>query len=152
MTGYDSLTAHTRFAVPRIPNAKVKRRALVSRLDSGTDCALTMVTAAPGSGKSALLAEWATEVRSKVAWLSCDIDDADPVWFWRDVRAAIQHSWPSATVSVTDDVEQRDPRQLAIEIANALIDVDGGVLVIDDFHLAAPGPAAMIAFIDALPA
>ena len=152
MAGYDSLTAHTRFAVPRIPNAKVRRAALLTRLDTGTDCALTMVTAAPGSGKSALLAEWATELRSDVAWLSCDIDDADPGWFWGDVRAAIQHSWPGAGVSVADDVEQRDPRQLAIEIANALVDVDRGVIVIDDFHLAAPGPAAMIAFIDALPA
>jgi LuxR family maltose regulon positive regulatory protein len=152
MTGYDSLTAHTRFAVPRIPNAKVKRPALVTRLDTGTDCALTMVTAAPGSGKSALLAEWAAAPRSNVAWLSCDIDDADPAWFWRDVRAAIQHSWPNAAMNVTDDLARRDPRQLAIEIANALVDVDGGVIVIDDFHLAAPGPAPMIAFIDALPA
>src|SRR3954447_4728500 len=108
MTGYDSLTAHTRFAVPRIPNAKVKRRALVSRLDNGTEFPLTLVTAAPGSGKSALLAEWAAELRSNVAWLSCDIDDADPAWFWRDVRAAIQHSWAGASVNVTDDLEQRD--------------------------------------------
>src|SRR5688572_22580052 len=151
MAGYDSLTAHTRFAVPRIPNAKVRRPALLTRLDTGTDCALTMVTAAPGSGKSALLAEWATALRRDVAWLSCDIDDADPGWFWRDVRTAIQHSWPSAAVNVADDVEQRDPRQLAIEIANELVDLDRGVIVIDDFHLAAPGPAAMIAFIDALP-
>jgi LuxR family maltose regulon positive regulatory protein len=152
MAGFDSLTAHTRFAVPRIPNAKVRRPALLTRLDTGTECALTMVTAAPGSGKSALLAEWATELRGAVAWLSCDIDDADPGWFWRDVRAAIQHSWPGAAVSVGDDVDQRDPRRLAIEIANELVDVDRGVIVIDDFHLAAPGPAAMIAFIDALPA
>lgn len=150
--GFESLTAHTRFAVPRIPNAKVRRPALLTRLDTGTDCALTMVTAAPGSGKSALLAEWATELGPDVAWLSCDIDDADQGWFWRDVTAAIQHSWPSAALNVADAVEQRDPRQLAIEIANALVDVDRGVIVIDDFHLAAPGPAAMIAFVNALPA
>src|SRR5688572_13354377 len=112
MAGYDSLTAHTRFAVPRIPNAKVRRPALLARLDNGTDCALTMVTAAPGSGKSALLAEWATQFRRDVAWLSCDIDDADPGWFWRDVRAAIQHSWPDVPVSVANNVEQRDPRHL----------------------------------------
>src|SRR5215218_2127133 len=129
MAGYDSLTAHTRFAVPRIPNAKVRRPALLAQLDAGTDCALTMVTAAPGSGKSALLAEWARERQSDVAWLSCDVDDADPGWFWRDVRATIQQSWPAAAISVSDDSEQRDPRQLAIEIANALVAVDSGVLV-----------------------
>jgi LuxR family maltose regulon positive regulatory protein len=152
MAAYDSLTAHTRFAVPRIPNAKVRRPALLTRLDTGTDCALTMVTAAPGSGKSALLAEWATGLRGAVAWLSCDIDDADPGWFWRDVRAAIQRSWPGVAVNGADEVEQRDPRRIAIEIANELVDVERGVIVIDDFHLAAPGPAAMIAFVDALPA
>src|SRR5690242_13666710 len=127
MAGYDSLTAHTRFAVPRIPNARVKRRALVARLDTANDCALTMVTAAPGYGKSALLAEWAADLGSHVAWLSCDVDDADPGWFWRDVRAAIHHSWPHAGVNVTDDVAERDPRQLAIEIANALAEVERGV-------------------------
>ena len=152
MAGYDSLTAHTRFAVPRIPNAKVRRPALLTRLDTARDCVLTLVTAAPGSGKSALLAEWATQLRRDAAWLSCDIDDADPSWFWRDVRAAIEHAWPCAAVTVTDDVAEGDPRQLAIQIANALVDVGRGVIVIDDFHVAAPGPAAMIAFIDALPA
>lgn len=151
MVGHESLTAHTRFAVPHIPNATISRHALLNRLDTATH-RLTVVSAPPGSGKSALLADWANNLRSPLAWLSCDIDDADQAWFWRDVRAAIQHSWPDSALNDLDPVDQRDPRQLAIEIANALVSVRGGVIVIDDYHLAGPAPAAMIAFIDALPA
>jgi len=152
MVGHESLTAHTRFAVPQIPNATITRHALLDRLDTAVHHRLTVVSAPPGSGKSALLADWASNLRGTVAWLSCDIDDADQAWFWRDVRATIRHSWPDSALNDLDPVDQRDPRQLAIEIANALAGVGGGVIVIDDFHLAAPAPAAMIAFIDALPA
>jgi ATP/maltotriose-dependent transcriptional regulator MalT len=151
VSAHENLTAHTRFAVPHIPNATLIRHALMSRLDAGSDCALTLVAAAPGSGKSALLAQWVGTLPGPVAWLSCDIDDADPVWFWRDVRAAVRHSWLGAPLGEVELVEQREPRQLAIELANDLVDLDPGVIVVDDFHLAAPGPAAMIAFIDALP-
>ena len=93
MSEHDYLPAQTRFIVPRIPNAKIIRHALLARLDSGRDCALTLVAAAPGSGKSALLAQWARSLEGPVAWLSCDVDDADPAWFWRDVNAAIRHAW-----------------------------------------------------------
>jgi LuxR family maltose regulon positive regulatory protein len=46
-----------KFAVPRVPNATVRRDDLVDRLDAA-DCPLTLVVAAPGSGKTALLAQW----------------------------------------------------------------------------------------------
>jgi hypothetical protein len=39
MVRHDSLAAHTRFAVPRIPNATILRKDLPTRLETGSDCA-----------------------------------------------------------------------------------------------------------------
>ena len=48
--------------VPRIPNATVRRDALLARLHEAGECRLVLVTAAAGSGKSSLLAHWAGEL------------------------------------------------------------------------------------------
>src|SRR4051812_23045217 len=146
------VTALTRFVVPHIPNATIARPDLVSRLASGFECPLTVVAAAPGSGKSALLAEWARGVTGPLAWLSCDVVDSDQTWFWRDLCIAVRQAWGGAVSRESDVVEASGPRELAIEVANQLArSGQPGAIVIDDFHLAAPEPATMLAFIDALP-
>ena len=53
---------------------------------------------AAGSGKSALLTQWGRRLDGPVAWLSCDVDDADASWFWRDVIAAIRQAWTDIAV------------------------------------------------------
>jgi LuxR family maltose regulon positive regulatory protein len=146
------VTALTKFVVPRIPNATIVRDALVSHLANGAACPLTVVAAAPGSGKSALLAQWAHSLTGPVAWMSCDIVDADPAWFWRDLCVAIRQAWGGAVWEEAELVEAREPRELAIEVANELAQSrQPGAIVIDDFHLAAPEPTVMLTFIDALP-
>ncbi|HEU5456144.1 MAG TPA: hypothetical protein VFU85_10725, partial [Nocardioides sp.] len=146
-----NITARTRFIIPTIPSATVSRRCLVSRLDGGA-CDLTLIAAAPGSGKTALLAQWASVREDPVAWLSCNRDDADPSWFWRDVITAIRGAWTDVALGDTELTQDRESRHLAIEIANELeAHAQSGVIIIDDFHLAAPEPDAMVAFIDALP-
>ena len=145
------VVARTRFAVPRIPNAKVRRDALLARLDAGAGAPLSLVVAAPGSGKTALVAQWVGGLAQPVAWLLCELDDADPWWFWRNLACAVREGWTD-TVEELDLVEEREPRQLAVELANELGRSGGpGVIVVDDFHLARPEPAALAAFIGALP-
>ncbi len=146
------VTALTKFMMPRIPNATIVRAALLTQLANAVECPLTVVAAAPGSGKSALLAEWARGLTDPLAWLSCDVVDADPTWFWRDLCVAIRQAWGGAVLADAELVEANEPRELAIEVANGLTHSgQPGTIVIDDFHLAAPEPAAMLAFIDALP-
>ena len=111
--------ARTRFAVPSIPNATISREALLERLDAST-CDLTLVAAAAGSGKSALLTQWGRRLDGPVAWLSCDIDDADPSWFWRDVITAIRQAWTDIALGDAELTDARSSRHLAIEIANEL--------------------------------
>src|SRR3954454_5247712 len=146
------VTALTRFSVPHIPNATIVRAALVTRLADAVECPLTVIAAAPGSGKSALLGQWARGFSGPLAWLSCDVVDADPAGFWRDLCVAIRRSWGNAVLAEAELVEEQEPRELAIEVANELAQSgQPGAIVIDAFHLAAPEPAAMLAFIDALP-
>jgi len=40
---------------------------------------LTIVSAPAGSGKTTLALEWLASSKSKVAWLSLDADDNDPI-------------------------------------------------------------------------
>lgn len=144
--------ALNRYAVPHIPNATIERTALASRLDSASECDLILVAAAPGSGKTALLAHWANASDQPMAWLSCDADDADAAWFWRDVIAAIRSAWADVSLGEGELTDDLDSRQLAIEIANELsLSAHPGVIIIDDFHLAQADPAAIVAFIEALP-
>ena len=95
----------------------------------------------PGAGKTALLADWvATRPERPLAWLSCDVADADPVRFIAAVIEALQRAPGRSDVG-------EDARQLlsldgevSADVIAALADdlerQDGaGVLVIDDFHL-----------------
>jgi LuxR family transcriptional regulator, maltose regulon positive regulatory protein len=56
----------------------VVRTALVERLAAAQVPVIT-VTAPPGYGKTTLMAQWAARLGSRVAWLSCDDADNDPV-------------------------------------------------------------------------
>lgn len=138
--------------MPRIPNATLRRDALLARLDAGVDQPLTLVAAAPGSGKTALLAQWVSNLAQPVAWLSCGWDDADARWFWRNLTCAVRQGWAHADPDVLELSEDPAPRALAIDLANELGRLGRpGVIVVDDFHLAQPEPAALTAFIGALP-
>ena len=56
----------------------VARTALLQRLATAQAPVIT-VTAPPGYGKTALMAQWADRLGPRVAWLSCDDADNDPV-------------------------------------------------------------------------
>ena len=144
--------ARTRFAVPSIPNATIGRdgAARPARRQRVRPDARRRRS---GLGEDGSAHAVGRRLDGPVAWLSCDVDDADASWFWRDVIAAIRHAWTDIALG---DGELTDARvrhgTSPIEIANELAAQDRpGVIIIDDFHLAAPEPAAMVAFVDALP-
>src|SRR2546421_2646233 len=68
----------SKFHPPEIRPGIVVRTALVERLAAARVPVITAV-APPGYGKTTLLAQWAERTRSRVAWLSCDDADNDPV-------------------------------------------------------------------------
>ena len=128
------------------------RPELLARLDA--DYRVALVSAPAGYGKTATLAAWAAGWRDQLAWLSCDPSDAEPSRFMSCLLSAISATWPG----VADDafvLLERDGAETydsAVAVANELAAIEQpGVIVVDDLHLAAPAPAMLGAFIDALP-
>jgi len=152
MSVEEMVVARAKFGVPRVPSATIRRDALVDQLDAAADCPLTLVVAAPGSGKTALLAQWVGAADRPVSWMSCDATDAHPLCFWRSVITSIAQTWDDLGIAAAELVEESSSERLAIGLANELTALSQPcVIVIDDFHLAHPEPAVMAAFIAALP-
>ena len=91
--GRDVLLA-TKLHVPGPRPGFVPRPRLTDRLDEGLGRGLVLVCAPAGSGKTALLADWARRGRRPVAWLSLDAGDNDPARFWRHAVAALDGLCP----------------------------------------------------------
>src|SRR5687767_3954690 len=94
---------------------------------------LTVVSAPAGSGKTTLALEWLASSKGKVAWLSLDADDNDPIRFINGLVAALQ----VAGVKFQAPAGQRDLKAILTELINQLADtqVESITLVLDDYHL-----------------
>ena len=71
----------------------VARAALVDRLAAAQAPVITIV-APPGYGKTTLLAQWAERVWPRVAWVSCDDGDNDPVVLLSALAVALDRIEP----------------------------------------------------------
>jgi LuxR family maltose regulon positive regulatory protein len=101
MSGRDLETApglgfelpESKFHPPRARPGIVARTALVERLTAAAVPVIT-VTAPPGYGKTTLMAQWAERIGSRVAWLSCDDADNDPVVLLSALALALDRIGP----------------------------------------------------------
>jgi LuxR family maltose regulon positive regulatory protein len=84
----------TKLFAPRPQPGFVSRPRLLKGLDDGLARGLTLVSGPAGSGKTALVADWARRGRRPVAWLSLDAGDNDPGRFWRHAAAAVDRVRP----------------------------------------------------------
>ncbi|MEZ5139322.1 MAG: LuxR C-terminal-related transcriptional regulator [Acidimicrobiales bacterium] len=139
--------------LPTIPNATVRREALLERLRSLDGERLVLVSAAAGSGKSALLASWAAELDVPVAWHGCQERESDHDLFWhrleRSVVAALAPHGMVGSEVVDDGAGPSPAERLAAQLGSV---VGSAVIVIDDLHLAGATPQELVALIAGLPA
>ncbi|MFY9636360.1 MAG: helix-turn-helix transcriptional regulator, partial [Cellulosimicrobium cellulans] len=87
----------TKLYVPAPRRGFVARPRLLEKLRLGTESGLTLVSAPAGFGKTALLADWLGDAAAqdrRVAWLSLDPGDREPVAFWSSVIASLQSARP----------------------------------------------------------
>jgi LuxR family maltose regulon positive regulatory protein len=84
----------TKVQVPPTRPRLVARARLAAPLDDVWQGRLLLVSAPAGFGKTTLLTEWAQRHQGRVAWLSLDATDNDPVRFWTYVVAALQQVRP----------------------------------------------------------
>ncbi len=134
----------TKLHVPGRRRGVVGRARLTGRLDRVSECALTLVSAPAGFGKTTLVAEWLAGLGDDgphAAWLSLDPGDSDPARFWAYAVAALR-------TATGDDLgagalallESSQPPTDAVVTAllNDLLAVAHEVvLVLDDYHVIA---------------
>jgi LuxR family transcriptional regulator, maltose regulon positive regulatory protein len=126
---------------PPVPPARLVARTRLGAVLDEADAAnvpLVLVSAPAGSGKSTLVAGWATDHAGVVAWLQLEESDADPARFWVSVTAAIGRTNPE----IADHLEQLVAGSLGAGqvIVPALVNevaslTDRLVVVLDDYHL-----------------
>ncbi|MEU3775806.1 LuxR C-terminal-related transcriptional regulator [Streptomyces sp. NPDC032472] len=132
LTGDPLLAA--KLSVPFQAPGLVRRQRLLNRLTRGTEGPLTLITGAPGVGKTALAASWARSASAPgpVVWLTLDEDDTPGV-FWAYVIEGLRRSGELAedalgTPVCADDVD----RSLLIRLASALEGAPGPLVVVVD--------------------
>ena len=78
----------TKLVAPPRPPSFVRRARLDELVTRSVEQPLTLISAHAGTGKTALLASWATG-RRDVAWLTVDRDDNWSPHFWQGVELAL---------------------------------------------------------------
>jgi LuxR family maltose regulon positive regulatory protein len=116
----------------------VPRPALCEVL-SREDTRLTVLSGPPGVGKTTLLSEWLTTQHDRrVAWLSVDSLDDDPIHFWTYLVGSLQSHEPSVGVEALDlvmDGEDDESLMPAESLAADLAGLEQPVtLILDDVH------------------
>ena len=139
-TGQDVLLA-TKLHLPRPRPGHIPRPRLVETAGEGLACALILVCAPAGFGKTALLADWIRRGGKPGAWLSLDPGDNDPARFWRHVAAALDRVCPGIGERIGPLLGPPAPRSfegLVTALINELADRPGEdevLLVLDDYHV-----------------
>src|SRR5579884_4157224 len=90
----------TKLHPPRLRTPLVSRSHLVQRLQQGVAGPLTLLSAPPGYGKTTLLTQWQAESTTRVAWLSLEQQDNDPVCFLTYLLAALQRHCPDLDMNI----------------------------------------------------
>jgi LuxR family maltose regulon positive regulatory protein len=132
----------TKLHVPRPSPAFVPRRRLADALGERLAGGRVLVCAPAGSGKTALLADWARSPGHAVAWLGLDGGDNDPARFWRYAVAAVDRARPGLAGRVGPP-PSRSFDGLVTALINELAADPGPdevLLVLDDYHLIDSGP------------
>ena len=128
----------TKLYIPALRADLVPRPHLVACVEDSVraGCALTLVAAPAGYGKTTLVATWARHSALAAAWLSLDEEDNDPLHFWTHVVAALRTRHSRLGEAVLAALQSPHPPLLAPLLTALLNDLaalpEALVLVLDD--------------------
>ncbi|QNE47769.1 helix-turn-helix transcriptional regulator [Glaciihabitans sp. INWT7] len=149
----------TKLFVPLARAQAVARPRLVDRLDAGirSGAKLTLISAPAGFGKTTVLGDWVSrigqsEAGTRVAWLSIESGDNDPVRFFGYLVAALQYA-DAAIGAAIPAGEQPNEATLTALVNDLAASTHEILLVLDDFHLIEDRAVrdAMVFLLDHLP-
>jgi LuxR family transcriptional regulator, maltose regulon positive regulatory protein len=157
-----ALILATKLYLPPPRPGLVSRPHLVAHLNEGLALGrkLSLISASAGFGKTTLLSEWISlfnHLHPRVAWLSLDETDSDPLRFLGYLIAALQTVQPELGQPVQAALQTPQPpssESLLTDLLNEIaIYPERLALVLDDYHtLDSPEIDANLAFVlDHLP-
>jgi LuxR family maltose regulon positive regulatory protein len=149
--------ALAKFRSATLPTTLVTRPVLHDQLTAGAGQRLTVVVGSAGAGKSVLLSSWtATRPPGVTSWLSCDGADANPVRFWTGFIEAPRAVEPGFGADAADllAMDGAVSGDVTASLANDAEKLPAGsVIIVDDFHYAAPAVSgAMTDLVERWPA
>ncbi len=150
----------TKLFAPSQRSRLISRPHLKARLDAGLSGQLTLVSAPAGFGKTTLVSEWYSawmrgagdripsslqQPSLKIAWLSLDGDDNDPLRFLAYLAAAVETLKPGASQTSMALLRSPGPplvKDVIANLVNSLEQASGEAptpqaryaLVLDDYH------------------
>ncbi len=135
----------TKLFAPPLPAGLIPRPHLYARLEEGVQCALTLISAPAGYGKTTLLTEWIETRRKlnpspawKFCWISLDPADNDPTRFLTYLTAGLENINPglgAGAQSLLQSSESLPPQTPLSLLINDLQAVSQSVcLVLDDYQ------------------
>jgi len=153
----DQLLA-TKFFVPHAPPALIARPRLTALLNDSLQRKLTLVSAPAGFGKTTLVADWLNQNderrtmndeesnhrssfivhRFRVAWLSLDEADNNPLRFWTYVLTALDRCYPGIATPLASCLQTHHTplEHVLTALINALLDIpEPLLLVFDDYDV-----------------
>src|SRR6266516_3124016 len=138
---HDQLLA-TKFFIPSSSHALIPRPRLIELLNTSVERSLTLVSAPVGFGKTTLLSIWVQSLppeRPRIAWVSLDEGDNEPVLFWMYVLTALGSQQPGLCMQLVTYLQtQQAPllRSVLQTLINRLAEQsEQFLLILDDYHL-----------------
>jgi LuxR family maltose regulon positive regulatory protein len=142
----------SKLALPHLQSELLLREHLLELLDTGLKRKLTMIAGPAGYGKTTLVGQWIASrtARSdalRVAYVTLDTSDNDPIRFWRYVIAACQTFQPgfakeALELLLASRLPPFKPLEMMLTVLlNELGQLEApAVLVLDDFHVLRSSP------------
>ena len=147
----------TKLRAPPVHEQSIERKHLLERLRSGSNRRLILVACPAGYGKTSLLAAWyeAEAPRRRVAWLTLDEGDNDPVVLWSNAIGALRRVNPDFAESKSLRFAVAPVIDLVLPRLVNELDAQGETnLILDDYHriTSEPARASVRWFIEHAPA
>jgi len=124
---------------PTPRRSTVGRKELLARLAEENSAKLVLVVAPAGWGKTSLLGEWCSACETeRMAWLSVDQGDNDPVCFWAHFIAALNKVSPEINADARQLVTAPGGKSADILLSHIINDFEllptRVTLIVDDYH------------------
>ena len=132
----------TKLHRPQLTAELVRRDRLIAVMNRAHQVPLTLVSAPAGYGKSVLVAQWAEELDSPIAWLSLDAGESELRGFLRYFVAAVETASPGACDASRELLTAGTLAPVPVLAGYLLNDLDAidapGAIVLDDYHRIEP--------------